>query len=154
MRSTQKRCLWLFDGVAPVAKLEQQRTRRYKAWLEREIMARMKQSVDTTWCTASITPGTQFMSDLAAGVENFFITNDKGRSIIVSSSKVPGEGEHKIFEHIRSRQAEHRDVVTVIYGLDADLIMLTLNHMHISQKLLLFRETPHFIRHLDKGFRP
>ena len=73
---------------------------------------------------------------------------------MVSSSKVPGEGEHKIFEHIRSQQAEHRDVVTVIYGLDADLIMLTLNHMHVSQKLLLFRETPHFIRHLDKDLDP
>ena len=33
-----KNCLYIaFDGVAPVAKMEQQRNRRYKSYLEKEI---------------------------------------------------------------------------------------------------------------------
>lgn len=143
-----------FDGVAPVAKLEQQRARRYRAWLEREVMGRMKETVDTTWCTAAITPGTKFMSDMAKGVERYFQENACGRTIMVSSSEEPGEGEHKIFDYIRKNPKYHNNTLTVIYGLDADLIMLTLNHLHISERLLLFRETPHFIRHLDKTLDP
>lgn len=53
---------------------------------------------------------------------------------IVSSSMETGEGEHKIFEYIRKYPECHNspDTTTLIYGLDADLIMLTLNHLHIT----------------------
>jgi 5'-3' exonuclease len=148
-----KNVLIAFDGVAPVAKLEQQRTRRYRSWLEKQIINDMDGLSESEWCTAAITPGTKFMSDLADGV-NLFFKNNKTRNIIVSSSKEPGEGEHKIFDYIRKNSAAHKDVTTVIYGLDADLIMLTLNHLHISKKLLLFRETPHFIRQISKELDP
>ena len=33
-----------FDGVAPVAKLEQQRSRRYKSWFQNEIIKKIKKS--------------------------------------------------------------------------------------------------------------
>jgi 5'-3' exonuclease len=64
--------------------------------------------------------------------------------IIVSSSNEPGEGEHKIFEYIREHASEHADKTSVIYGLDADLIMLCMSHLHISRNIYLYRETPAF----------
>jgi 5'-3' exoribonuclease 2 len=70
---------------------------------------------------------------------------------IVSSSSESGEGEHKIFEYMRKYPEYHNspDITTLVYGLDADLIMLTLNHLHITKKLYLFRETPEFIKSID-----
>ena len=43
---------------------------------------------------------------------------------------------------------------TIIYGLDADLIMLTLIHTKICENLYLFRETPHFITSIDSNLVP
>ena len=45
---------------------------------------------------------------------------------------MPGEGEHKIFDYIRENKHINNEK-TVIYGLDADLIMLTVNHLCILQ---------------------
>jgi len=143
-----------FDGVAPVAKLEQQRNRRYKTWLEGEITKHMEGQLQSAWCTASITPGTAFMDQLASRTTEHFATAAPECMVKISSSREPGEGEHKIFEYIRNRADEHKHATSVIYGLDADLIMLTLNHLHVSEGLYLFRETPHFIRSVDKDLDP
>ena len=145
-----------FDGVAPVAKLEQQRNRRYKSWFQTEIMKKIKHSSTTRWDTTRITPGTSFMKKLNEFVKKYFMesTNLKVNQIIVSGSDEPGEGEHKIYKYIRDNSDYHRESTTVIYGLDADLIMLTLNHLHISKKMYLFRETPHFIKTIDKTLNP
>lgn len=148
-----------FDGVAPVAKLNQQRERRYKSWLTGDLQKRIEkknaskktsvvESVETStfWNTSSITPGTAFMKKLNLQVTEHFKSNPK---VLVSTSDMCGEGEHKMFQHIRDFADGHKNKTTIIYGLDADLIMLCLNHLHISERIFLYRETPEFIKSVD-----
>lgn len=147
-----KRILIAFDGVAPMAKLDQQRNRRYMAAYQKSLAD--KPSVE--WNTASITPGTAFMQKLSDDItKRFAKPSEFGlETIIVSSSDEPGEGEHKIYEYIRANKDYHKATQTIIYGLDADLIMLTLNHLHISENMYLYRETPEFIKTIDKTLNP
>ena len=171
-----------FDGVAPVAKLNQQRERRYKSWFttiveqsinatsahrdsgdsqyDREQKAKnINKTVHKAWNTSSITPGTQFMTKLNAQMRLFIDTQVRLQSttgvtpiqFIYSGSDEPGEGEHKLFEYIRNNPKYHKDTTTLIYGLDADLIMLCLNHLHVSENIYLYRDTPDFIQSLDSN---
>ena len=144
-----KKVLITFDGVAPFAKLNQQKTRRYKSWVTNEIFQKK-----SDWDRCSITPGTNFMNKLDKKIEKYYKENVKEIEIIYSGSNIPGEGEHKIFEYIRENKEYHKKTETVIYGLDSDLIMLTLNHLNISKNLFLFRETPEFIKSIDKTLDP
>ena len=151
-----------FDGVAPVAKLSQQRDRRYKSWYTTQIQRDIEgKGYKETWNTSAITPGTSFMKSLNDEVVLYYkkkmllaadsMYKTPLLEYIVSSSSETGEGEHKIFEYIRNNPEYHNahDITTLVYGLDADLIMLTLNHLHITKKLYLFRETPEFIKSVD-----
>lgn len=144
-----------FDGVAPVAKLEQQRNRRFKTQFEKQVLSQLGvEREDIGWSTASITPGTDFMEKLAKGTKKYFSSKRFSKlEIIVSASDEAGEGEHKLYEYIRENN-HHKTESTAIYGLDADLIMLTLNHLRYANKLYLFRETPQFIRSFDKSLDP
>lgn len=159
------RLMIAFDGVAPVAKLNQQRERRYKSWFTSVVEQTINQknalldptktvaTMSKVWNTSAITPGTKFMSKLNYRMREFCETNscDTNTTVdyIYSGSDIPGEGEHKIFEYIRENADYHKDTNTLIYGLDADLIMLCLNHLHISQNIYLYRDTPEFIQSLD-----
>ena len=157
----QSRVYIAFDGVAPVAKLDQQRNRRYKTGFQARILSNIGVGVNAnqskySWNTAAITPGTEFMKKLGVAVEKRFAKpNEFGLDkLVVSCSGDVGEGEHKIFDYIRNNQTHHKNTTTVIYGLDADLIMLTLNHLHIAPNMLLYRETPHFISSIDRTLCP
>jgi 5'-3' exonuclease len=160
-----------FDGVAPVAKLNQQRERRYKSWFTTVVEQTIERknalldpmaatavgtaaaTAHKAWNTSSITPGTRFMTKLNTQMNDYCA--EKARVIgstveyIYSGSDIPGEGEHKIFEYIRDNARVHKDTTTLIYGLDADLIMLCLNHLHVSEHIYLYRDTPEFIQSLD-----
>jgi len=155
----ESRILIAFDGVAPLAKLDQQRNRRYMSAFQSSIDTENPQSsgvLKYKWNTSAITPGTDFMEKLGKEFSmRFRDPKEFGVEIImVSTSCEAGEGEHKIYDYIRTNAAYHKETYTVIYGLDADLIMLTLNHLHISENMFLFRETPEFIKSIDKTLNP
>ena len=146
-----------FDGVAPIAKLEQQRTRRYKSYLLNHIESQLEKKEVKCWDRTAITPGTNFMKKLGDSVTKYYKKKSKRfglEKIIVSTPAEEGEGEHKLFAYIRDNEDYHKDTVTLVYGLDADLIMLCLNHLPISKKIYLYRETPEFIKSLDSSFEP
>ena len=146
-----------FDGVAPVAKLEQQRSRRFKSLFQNNISKNIfKNTKPDPWNTTAITPGTLFMKKLNESVTKYYNDTSKYNieTFILSPSNKYGEGEHKLFEFIRDFPDMHKNKNTVIYGLDADLIMLSINHLPIANSIYLFRETPHFIKSINPDLEP
>ena len=62
-----------FDGVAPFAKMAQQRTRRHKgAILSKIDSVLQKKPSNIKWSTSNITPGTQFMNNLSVKIKKTF----------------------------------------------------------------------------------
>lgn len=158
----QKQVIIAFDGVAPVAKLEQQRGRRYKSWYIDNMRKKIyNDNKPSPWSTTAITPGTSFMKELnekllEASRDHSLMTSAyiNNCNILFSGSDIAGEGEHKIFSYIRDNPTKHNNETTVIYGLDADLIMLSINHLPICPQIYLFRETPEFIKSIDSNLEP
>lgn len=140
------------DGVAPRAKMNQQRSRRFRSAKDAQIAHEEKQReiaemeargevIDEavkgkkSWDSNSITPGTPFMDILAASLKYWVaykLSSDPGWAtlqVIISDASVPGEGEHKIMNFIRSQRSDPEydpNVSHCIHGLDADLIFLSL----------------------------
>lgn len=140
------------DGVAPRAKMNQQRSRRFRSAQEAKIADEEKQrqikerelrgeSIDEaikgkrSWDSNAITPGTPFMDKLATALRYWVaykLTSDPGWAnvqVIISDATVPGEGEHKIMNFIRLQRLDPEydpNTKHCIYGLDADLIFLGL----------------------------
>ena len=119
-----------FDGVAPLAKMKQQKQRRYKSFLMRTLLKK------TGWNTNAITPGTPFMNELDEYLKDAF----EKVNILYSGPNEAGEGEQKLFAYARQNPCPQM----MVYGLDADLIMLSLLHLRHSSKIFLYRETKHF----------
>lgn len=141
-----------FDGVAPVAKMEQQRTRRYKSWFETAITNKIenKEAPDPKKTTSMFTPGTAFMNKLSKHMRNHFEKKEKKyrvKQIIVATPDEAGEGEHKLFQHMRVYPS---DGPCAVYGLDADLMMLGLFHLSFCPNMYIFRESPQFAQNLLK----
>ena len=128
------------DGVAPMAKIKQQRARRFKSSvLAAEEAAVTGRPMGERWNTNAITPGTEFMARLGAALHTFKIA---GCKVLVSAADEAGEGEQKIMSWLR-QQPKVRN--TVIYGLDADLIVLALlEHARSGATVNLFREETEF----------
>ena len=55
---------------------------------------------------------------------------------------------------MREKQHHRKYDTHVVYGLDADLIMLAINHLPVCKKIYLYRETPEFIKNIDADFEP
>jgi len=140
------------DGPAPRAKMNQQRSRRFRAAKESEEMKQLKEEKKIEiernggrlpppdpkkekFDSNCITPGTGFMDRLAKALRFYVserLNKDSGwhnLNVILSDASVPGEGEHKIIDYIRKqRNTPTHDPNThhCIWGADADLIMLGL----------------------------
>ena len=139
-----------FDGVPPFAKINQQKNRRYKSSYQNKVFNK-----HIVWDTCAITPGTCFMNNLNNTIalhfsKKLFNSQNRQISVILSLSNEPGEGEHKLFNLIRE-SVTIKQKNNVIYGMDADLFMLSLNHLKYTQNIYLYRETPLFINQLDKS---
>nr|XP_039266984.1 5'-3' exoribonuclease 1-like isoform X1 [Styela clava] len=154
------------DGVAPRAKMNQQRGRRFRSAKEAEenIQKALKKGEvlpdAKRFDSNCITPGTKFMVKLQEQLEYMVkskVTTDpawQGIRIYLSGHETPGEGEHKITEFIRhERMQSHYDPNTrhCLYGLDADLMMLGLcsHEPHFS----LLREEVRFTGKKNKNAR-
>lgn len=121
-----KKVLVAMDGLVPYAKIVQQRYRRMRAKDTAEVFDRNQ-----------ISPGTPYMKDLESGIHAKF------PSVEISSTLLPGEGEHKLFLSLKKIPEEERKTVC-IYGLDADLILICLKHSHMATKMSLLRESSEF----------
>ena len=119
------------DGVAPLAKMIQQRKRRYLTVYRNKI-----DNISIKWDTNAITPGTEFMNKLNLYIKTKIRYNPTDVIINYSGSDEVGEGEHKIFHKIA---VENIDSKIIINGLDADLIILSL--LSGKRNLYLMRET-------------
>lgn len=106
------------DGSAPISKILQQRSRRYRA-----AMSNSSKFFDSN----CITPGTSFMERLDEHLTKWLESNrlNLPRNTIYSGHLLPGEGEHKILEFIRAGKIQGQGA-NLIYGLDADLTLLAL----------------------------
>ena len=110
------------DGVVCAAKRRQQRLRRFKGpWFSKIEAAVKGVPLEEKWDQNALTPGTAFMARLA-DLLAVRCRRKRGIPVILSSAAEPGEGEHKLMTHLRSV----RPKTVTIYGLDADLILLSM----------------------------
>lgn len=114
-----------FDGMVPYAKVVQQRYRR------------MRIAEAAAFDKHQISPGTPFMKELAHTLRFMY------PEIVLSDTLEPGEGEHKIFTWLRTLPDSARKNIC-IYGLDADLVLISLAQSHLGEIQVL--------REVEDGF--
>lgn len=170
------------DGLPPRAKLHQQRARRYMAAWRRANApqagaatgaAAAATQLLSKWDSNAITPGTAFMARLSCALSAYAPPQVPGVSwdhlqVHVSYSGVPGEGEQKIFTHLRavSHRTAHSHLTgaattshqpapaaaaaaadhhycSVVHGVDADLLLMAMSspaHRRPGHSLYVMRE--------------
>jgi hypothetical protein len=107
------RTVLYFDGLVPYAKMVQQRYRRF----------RTKDAAE--FDRNQISPDTPYMRQLEEALSKY--------PVEISGTTKAGEGEQKLFRDLKKDQGKK----VVVYGLDADLILLSIYHSETSEILLL-----------------
>jgi 5'-3' exonuclease len=115
-----------FDGLVPLAKIVQQRYRRFR-------------KDDESFDKRQISPDTPYMRSLE------FRLKEEFPEIRISPTQEPGEGEHKIFLDMNFLELQNKNII--IYGLDADLILLSLQR---QENIFLMRDGYLDIQELKK----
>lgn len=151
------------DGVAPMGKILQQRQRRYRFLFDKKIklnvvntIGELEEMIAKTstkpngieepvipLSSIELTPGTDYMerinNRMIAYVE---VLKKRNIKCIYSSYHDEGEGEHKILQYIKTNLEP--TVPIVIYGLDADLLFLSLG-LGWEYDLYVMREKQVFV---------
>jgi 5'-3' exonuclease len=124
-----KQLIVAMDGLVPYAKIVQQRYRRM----------RIKDEGHGPFDRNQISPDTPYMRELEIALKIRF------PYAIISGTNLPGEGEHKLIHELQKIPSEQRRSISV-YGLDADLILISLQHHALSNpySMWLLRESAEF----------
>lgn len=103
------------DGVVPFAKIIQQKKRRYNT------LANGTKDL----FSLEFSPGSNFMKKLHNELLTFIdhIKNTYNIDVIYTSYLEKGEGEHKIYNYIKSNNISNKNIV--IYSADSDLVLLS-----------------------------
>lgn len=146
------------DGVAPMGKILQQRQRRYRFLFDKKIKLNTMDTIEELeemiaktktkpngieepvipLSSIELTPGTDYMERIHQKMTEY-LNALKKRNIkcIYSSYHDEGEGEHKILQYIKANLKSSDSIV--IYGLDADLLFLSLG-LGYNYDLYVMRE--------------
>lgn len=140
------------DGVAPCSKITQQRYRRYGSVYENILKTPIRNKYNKyqhTWLNLHITPGTKFMEILHKEIEKYCVKYNEThkQKIVYSSCYECGEGEHKIMNYIKQNKLDN----VLIYGLDADLLFLSM--ILECQQLYLIRENINIYDENDNTYK-
>ncbi len=140
------------DGVAPIGKVLQQRQRRYRYLFDKSIKISNQEQVDIPTINKSngikepeipvssieLTPGTDYMERIHKCMEKYMEKlSIRGLKYIYSSYHEEGEGEHKLLQYIKKNISGDDGII--IYGLDADLLFLSLG-IGVSHNVFIMRE--------------
>lgn len=133
------------DGVAPMGKILQQRQRRYRFLFDKKIKLNANDTIEELekmiaktstkpngieepiipLSSIELTPGTDYMERINNRMVAYMdVLKKRNIKCIYSSYHDEGEGEHKILQYIKTNLEP--TVPIVIYGLDADLLFLSL----------------------------
>jgi len=151
------------DGVAPMGKILQQRQRRYRFLFDKKIklnsintIEELEEMIAKTSIKSNgieepviplssieLTPGTDYMERINNRMIAYVnVLKKRNIKCIYSSYHDEGEGEHKILQYIKTNLEPI--VPIVIYGLDADLLFLSLG-LGYKYDLYVMREKQVFI---------
>jgi 5'-3' exoribonuclease 1 len=148
-----KKCTYFaVDGPAPRAKMIQQRSRRYRGYQTKIFINQLKDrlglEIEEQWdASANIAPGTEFMQRMTEELEGVmrqkgFSRHNQRMEVVLSTSNIPGEAEHKIMPIMRNLMRNSKTIDDVIYidSKDADLIVLSTmthkNNVHIIRRTM------------------